>query len=97
MALIKVSVEEMQTAATRCRQLADKIAECKQECIALNSQLQSAWEGQSAAAFDNFVTGTATRVLDECSQMCSETGIAITHTCNQFTEADSTLSGTFRM
>jgi len=97
MAMIRVSVEEMQSAATRCNQLAEKIAECKQECIALNNQLQSAWDGQAASAFDNFVTGTATRVLDDCSQMCSQTSTAITHTCNQFTEADSTLSGTFKM
>jgi len=95
MAMIRVSVEEMQTAATRCNQLAQKIAECKQECIALNNQLQGAWDGQAAASFDTFVTGTATRVLDDCSQMCYETSRAITHTCAQFTEADSTLSQTF--
>jgi len=97
MAMIRVSVEEMQSAATRCNQLSEKIAECKAECIALNNQLQSAWEGQSAAAFDEYVQGTASRVLDECSQMCAQTGQAITHTCNQFTEADGTLSSTFRV
>ena len=97
MAMIRVSVEEMQAASTRCNQLAEKIAECKQECIALNNQLQSAWEGQSAAAFDEFVQGTATRVLDQCSDMCAQTSQAITHTCNQFSEADGALSQTFKV
>lgn len=96
MAMIRVSVEEMHTAAARCQQLSEKIAECKAECIALNTQLQSCFEGQSARAFDEYVQGTATRVLDECSNMCAETSRAITHTCNQFTDADNSLSSTFR-
>lgn len=96
MAMIRVSVEEMRSAATRCSQLAEKIAECRSECIALNNQLQSAWDGQSAASFDEYVNSKAAPILSECSEMCAQTAQAITHTCNQFTEADRTLSGTFR-
>jgi len=96
MAMIRVSVEEMRSAATRCARLAEKIAECRAECISLNNHLQSAWDGQSAASFDNYVNTKAAPTLSECSDMCAQTGQAITHTCNQFTEADSALSGTFR-
>ena len=96
MATIRVSVEEMQAAAVECKNLSEQIEECRQKCISLNTQLQSAWDGVAAQAFDEFVNGTATKVLSECSQMCCETGQAITHTCNQFSDADSELSKTFR-
>ena len=96
MAQIKVSVEEMGVAANRCDTLANKIEECRQECIALNQQLQAAYEGESARAFEDFVNSTATRVLGQCSEMCSETARGIRHTCEQFSQADRTLSGTFR-
>ena len=94
--IIKVSVEEMQAAATRSDQLAQKIAECRQECIALNQQLQGAYEGESARAFDEFINATAAPILERTSEMCSDTARGIRHTCEQFTQADSTLSGTFR-
>jgi len=97
MARISVSVEDMDIAATRCTQLSQKLEECRIEIKSINDQLQGAWEGQSAVAFEEYVTGTAAPVLEECSRMCEETSAALKHTCAQFTEADGTLSGTFAM
>ena len=95
MSIIRVSVEDMERAAYRCRDLAARIEQCKEDCRALNEELQAAWDGQTAQEFDSFVQTTATRVLQECSEMCYNTAQAINHTCQQFTEADTTLSGTF--
>jgi len=96
MAEIHVSVEEMLAAASSCNQLSQEIAECKRKCVELNARLQGSMKGQTAVAFDEFVNGKAVPFLNECSEMCAQTSQAITHTCNQFTEADSTLSAAFR-
>ena len=93
---LKVSVEEMQSAASRCQQLEQKIAECRQELVAMNQQLQGMWEGESARAFEEFVNGTAAPILGRCSEMCADTARGITQTCQQFADADKTLSGAFK-
>ena len=93
---LRVSVDEMQAAATRCDALVRKIAECCQECISLNAQLQGVWEGEAARQFDQFVVATASPILDRCSEMCGDTARGIRHTCDQFVQADNSLSGVFR-
>jgi len=97
MAVIRVSVEEMGVAAGDCDRLAQDIGDCLSRLQQLNSRLQGQWEGQSAQSFDGFVGGTATPILNRCMEMCSDTARAIRHTCQQFTEADGTLSGTFNV
>ena len=96
MSRIVVDVNAMEAAANRCNQLASKIDDCKQECIALNLQLQECYEGQSAQSFDDFCRDRAVPVLDEVSGMCTEIARGLLHTCGQFTDADGTLSKTFR-
>ena len=54
-------------------------------------------KGQTAESINNYIYGTAIKVIDQTAEMCEETARALTHTCNQFTEADSTLSGSFNV
>ena len=95
MATIHVSTEEMEAAATGCTELEQMLEDCITKFDTLNKTLQASMEGQTARAFDEYVIGSAIPFLQNCAQMCAETSVAIIHTCNQFTEADGTLSGTF--
>ena len=92
---IRVSPEQMNAAATQIDGLAQRIAECRADAIRLNQTLQAAYDGKSAQAFDQFITGTASTALQNMSSMCTETARGIRHTLTQFTSADSTLAGVF--
>jgi len=93
---LKVSVTEMEAAATRCRNLADEIQRCMQECMQMNEQLQGMWEGAAAAQFDQYVRGTAAPALKGCADMCAQTAEGISKTCQQFADADNSLSQVFK-
>jgi len=94
--VIKVSVSEMGIAENNLRSLQERISECRLDLLRYNTDLQGAWDGASAREFDNYTTSVAAPILDQCSDMCYQTANAIRHTCDQFTEADTTLSGTFK-
>ena len=93
---LKVSVQEMEVAAARCKSLADEIQRCMDECMKMNEQLQGMWEGAAAAQFDQYVRGTAAPALKGCAEMCAETAEGIRQTCQQFADADNSLSKVFR-
>ena len=94
---LKVSVQEMETAANRCKNLAQELERCLQECQKMNEQLQGMWEGAAATQFDQYVRGTATPALKSCVDMCYQTADGISQTCQQFAEADSSLSRAFKV
>ncbi|MCL2596027.1 MAG: WXG100 family type VII secretion target [Promicromonosporaceae bacterium] len=92
---IRVSPEQMDAAAREIDGLADRIGQCRADALRLNQTLQAAYDGKSAQAFDQFITGTASTALQNMSNMCAETARGIRHTLTQFTSADSTLAGVF--
>jgi len=93
--MLKVSPEEMLGAAGRIDRLAAQIQECYAEMNSINTDLQGMYEGESARAFDAFVTGTAAPALRSVSGMCEDTARGVRHTVEQFQQADSSLSGVF--
>jgi WXG100 family type VII secretion target len=93
--MLKVSPEEMLGAAGRCDRLAEQIQECYAEMNRINVDLQGMYEGESARAFDSFVTSTAAPSLRSVSGMCEDTARGLRHTVEQFQQADSGLSGVF--
>ena len=94
--IIRVDVAAMEEAARSCRNLAERIEQCRLDCGTLNETLQVCYEGQSARAFDEFCKERAMPTLREVSFMCSEIARGIDHTCSEFTSADGALSGTFQ-
>ena len=95
MAEIYVSTEEMEAAAVTAMQLSEESADLGRRSKIFNDRLQCSMRGQTANAFNDFCNTRLIPALEECSEMYSQTSQAITHTCNQFTEADGTLSTTF--
>ena len=93
--MLKVDPEQLRASAGRLRALSEKIGECYNEMISINSELQATYEGASAVSFDQFVEGTAKPVLDRTRELCYDTGRGLDHTATQFEEADQTMSGVF--
>jgi len=94
--MLKVSPEEMESAAVECAALSEEIASCKERAVRMNERLQEVYEGESARSFEDFIVNDASPVLLRTSEMCEEMAQALRQTARQFEEADSTLAGAFR-
>jgi len=97
MSVIRVEEAAVMSAANRCTQLQAKLEECSAELISLNNELQGVTDGQTAASFDGYVQSQGAPALRNCAEMLGSTGQALIRVCQQFTEADRALSGTFNV
>jgi len=96
MAVIHLDEGAMAAAADQASALSDTLADCRERMLRINTDLQAAgFQGQTATAFSDYVTGVGAPALQSTVTMLYETSNAIRHTCEQFAAADQTLRGTF--
>jgi len=98
MAVIHLDEGAMAIAAGQAATLSETLAECRETMLRINTDLQAAgFQGQTANAFSDYVTGVGAPALQSTVTMLYETSNAIRITCEQFSTADQTLSSTFNV